>query len=305
MSFGVFRITGTSLASWRYLFLIEGCATVAIVPFLFWLFPASPEHCRFLSKEEKEIAVYRIQTDSSSVLNEEFSFREGLKIFKHPTTWVYIFLEFCVGVPLQGTQGWLNQIIKRLGYGKLKTNLWTVAPNVVGAVVLILLSIASDKTRLRFPFVVLGFLITFIGFIVYVTIPHFVAHHGVAYFSCFLMVAGAAAPSVLLDAWFNNNTADENRRIVLTSFAVPCSNLMGIVTSNIFVNSEAPEYIPALSVCAAFGGAGIILATCLGLWMVYDNRKRDARQGIKIKAQDIPSSRLKDGPAFEDFRWQI
>lgn len=305
LSFGLFRITGTNLASWRYLFLVEGCATIAIVPFVFWLLPASAEHCLFLDKSEQEIAHHRIQVDSSAIVNEPFKLREALKIFNHPTTWVYILIEFCVGIPLQSVQNFLNQIIKRIGYGKLETNLHSVYPNITGAVVLVLLSWGSDKTRLRFPFIAFGFLLTFIGFMVYVSLPNFDQHHDVAFFATFLMVWGASAPSVILDAWFNNNIADENKRILLTSVAVPCSNLMGVVSSNMFINADAPEYIPALSVSAAFGGLGIILTIGMGCWMMYDNKRRDARQGVKLRAQDIPSSRLRDGPASPTYRWFI
>lgn len=114
---------------------------------------------------------------------------------------------------------------------------------------------------------------------------------------------GTSAPSVLLDTWYNNNTANEGRRVVLTSIAVPLANLMGVVSSNIFRKQDAPKYLPALITTASFGGVGIVLTLCLGLWMMADNKKRDRLQGVHIKARDIPTEYLKDGPACDDFRW--
>ena len=78
---------------------------------------------------------------------------------------------------------------------------------------------------------------------------------------------------------------------------------MGVVASNIFRNQDAPKYAPALITTAAFGGAGILLTVALGLWMMFDNKKRDRRQGVCIKAKDIPSEYLNEGPASDDFRW--
>jgi hypothetical protein len=49
----------------------------------------------------------------------------------------------------------LPQIVSRLGYNKVKTNLYTVAPNIVGAVVLLVLAFSSDYARIRFPFIAL------------------------------------------------------------------------------------------------------------------------------------------------------
>jgi len=91
--------------------------------------------------------------------------------------------------------------------------------------------------------------------------------------------------------------------MLLTSIAVPVSNLMGVVSSNIFRNQDAPKYLPALTTTAAFGGTGLLLTLALGAWMMVDNRRRDRRQGVSLKAQDIPTERLREGPASVDFRW--
>jgi hypothetical protein len=208
----------------------------------------------------------------------------------------------CLGVPLQSVSLFLPQIVGRLGYDKIKTNLYTVAPNIVGACVLLILAFVSDYTRLRFPFIALGFLLTFIGFIIYATID--VEHSlTVAYFACFMMTWGTSAPSVLLSTWYNNNVADENRRVTLTSVGVPLANLMGVVSSNIFRPQDAPQYIPALATTAAFGACGCLCAGLLGVYMVVDNKRRNARQGVNLSARDVSTEKLRDGPKNPEFRW--
>jgi hypothetical protein len=213
-------------------------------------------------------------------------------------------IEICLGVPLQSVQLFLPVIISRLGFSTVKTNLYTVAPNVSGAVMLLILAFASDLTRLRSPFIAAGFLFTFIGFIIYATIDVLSDIH-VAYFACFMMTWGTSAPSVILDVWYNNNIADENRRVMLTSVGVPVANLMGVVSSNIFRNQDAPKYIPALATTAAFGAMGFVLTLLLGAWMIVDNKNRDRKQGVTIKAKDISTALLRDGPAAPEYRWFI
>lgn len=78
---------------------------------------------------------------------------------------------------------------------------------------------------------------------------------------------------------------------------------MGVVSSNIFLNQDAPKYIPALATTAAFGGMGLLLTLFLGSYMMVDNQRRDRRQGVKLKVRDIPTEELRDGPASERFRW--
>ena len=108
---------------------------------------------------------------------------------------------------------------------------------------------------------------------------------------------------MILDVWYNNNIADENKRMMLTSIGVPVANLMGVVSSNIFQAKDAPKYMPALITTAAFGGCGCFLTLLLGAWMVIDNKRRDARDGRKVKAIDIPSELLAAGPDSPNYRW--
>jgi MFS family permease len=302
LAFGVFHIHTGSLANWRYLFIIEGSCTVLFSVFAFWYLPHSAADAYFLNDEEKKLATLRMQLDSSAVVNEKLNIRQAFTIFKHPTSWAILAIEICLGVPLQSVTLFLPQIVARLGYSTVKTNLYTVAPNVSGAVMLLILAFASDYSRWRFPFIAAGFIFTFIGFMIYVSIDVLNELH-VAYFACFMMTWGTSAPSVLLDVWYNNNIADEGKRVVLTSFGVPLANLMGVVSSNIFQNKDAPKYLPALATTAAFGATGAILTLCLGAWMLIDNNRRNSRQGVKLDVRDIPTERLRDGPASPEFRW--
>lgn len=186
LSYGVFQIHSGSLKNWRYLFIIEGSCTILFSIFSFWYLPHSAADASFLNEEEKKLAFYRMQIDSSSIVNEKFDLKESFKIFKHPTSWAILAIEICLGVPLQSVTLFLPQIVSRLGYSTVKTNLYTVAPNISGAVMLVILAFASDYTKWRFPFVAAGFLFTFIGFIIYVSIDVLHQKH-VAYFACFMM----------------------------------------------------------------------------------------------------------------------
>jgi MFS family permease len=186
LAFGVFHIHTGALPDWKYLFVIEGSCTILVSVFAFWYLPHSSADATFLSEEEKKLAFNRMRLDSSSIVNEPFNFKESFKIFKQPTSYVILAIEICLGVPLQSVQLFLPQIIGALQYSTVLTNLYTVAPNVSGAVVLLLLAFASDYTRWRFPFIAAGFMFTFIGFMIFVSIDVTSELH-VAYFASFMM----------------------------------------------------------------------------------------------------------------------
>lgn len=124
LSFGVFQIK-SSLLVWRYLFIIEGACSVLFSFFAYWYLPRSAAQAKFLNIEEKALAFHRVQVDSSSVVQEDFRFKEAVKIFKHPTTYAFLMIEICLGVPIQSVGLFMPQIIQRLGYDTVKTNLYT------------------------------------------------------------------------------------------------------------------------------------------------------------------------------------
>jgi len=132
LAVGVFRITDTPLYPWRFLFLIEGALTFLFAIFAFFYLPRSAASARFLNESEKQLAYHRIQVDSSSVVNERFNLRESLKIFRYPSTFAFLAIEICLGVPLQSVSLFLPQIVARLGYSVIKTNLYTVSTSNSG-----------------------------------------------------------------------------------------------------------------------------------------------------------------------------
>jgi len=268
----------------------------------YWWLPKNAYEAKFLNEDEKRLAFTRIQIDSSSTPGAKYVFKDSISIFKEPTSYAFLAIEICLGVPIQSVALFMPQIIQRITKETIKTNLYTVAPNVSGAAMLLILAFASDFARIRFPFIALGFILSFIGFILYATID--LDHQlKVGYYACFMMTWGTSAPSVLLSTWYNNNIADEGRRVTLTSVGVPLANLMGVVSSNIFRPQDSPDYIPALVTTAVFGATGSVIALSLGTYMIFDNARRNRKQGVNTTARDVSTELLKEGPKSPDFRW--
>ncbi|KAJ3758670.1 major facilitator superfamily domain-containing protein [Lentinula raphanica] len=302
IAFGVFQINNPHHHSWQYLFWIEGSGTVTFALFAFFWLPRSSDTWWILTEEEKAVARRRILEDSSSEINEKFSFREAFQPFKNPLYWVWALISLSLGVPLASVNNFLPQIVASLGYSTVKTNLFTVAPNIVGTVALLVLTFSSDYFRERSIHVAIPLAVSLSGFVVLGCIDP-IAHRGVAYFACFLLTAGASAPSVLVATWYNNNTPQESRRAVVTAVMVALANASGLISTNVFRAQDEPKYVPALATSAAFGGLCLILVAGTGIWMRWENKRRDKAQGVVLTARDIPTETLSEGPLNPSFRF--
>ncbi|CAO1612609.1 unnamed protein product [Parajaminaea phylloscopi] len=303
IAYGVFHIKHPHLSGWKILFLIEGAATVAFAFFAYAVLPRNIKHVKFFSQREKEVALKRITLDSSASANEKLDIRDAFRPFVDWRYAVWALISLSFGIPLVSVNTFLPQIVQRLGYNKLKTSLYTVAPNVAGTVFLVIVTQSSDRFRERGLHICGCLVIGLVGWIVLAVVDPTNVHAN--YGAMFLVAMGAFAPSVLTATWYSNNTASESHRAVLAAVMVAVANSAGLVSTNIFRAEWSPKFTPSLAISA--GAAALCLVTCL-TWTTYmriDNRRRNRRLGTPgRRPQDVSTKALAGGWASEEFLWQ-
>ncbi|KPM39235.1 putative transporter [Neonectria ditissima] len=302
ISYGVFQIQGTRLQGWQWLMLIEGILTVIVGAVAFFWLPGSPATAWFLTDEEKAAALARTLRDGSNKVDTKFSWKECYLSWKDWKFGLWCIINFTYPVAFATTSNFLPQIVQRLGYSVIKTNLWTVAPNAVGFVVLLAVAKSSDYFHER-AFHIVGALVTsLIGMIILITID-VLNHKGVAYFACFLMASGAYIPSCLVQSWHNNNNLNESSRAATTGLLVGLGNFAGIMSAATFRTEYAPKYIPTLILTCCCNVIAIAGVLALGGWMKLENHRRNKAQGVSLRAQDVDTSELSEGEKSLKFRF--
>ncbi|KAL4892807.1 hypothetical protein BDV59DRAFT_193372 [Aspergillus ambiguus] len=209
ISFGVFQINYSPVHSWQWLFIIEGSMTLITDIVSFWWLPDNACSAWFLNDRERAAAKTRLLRDTSS---------ETWKDWKFP---IWCIITFTYPVAYATAMNFFPRIVQRLGYSVVKTNLWTVAPNLVGAVVLLCVPKSSDYFRERMFLIIFSLVLS-------------------------LVAAGAYIPSCLVHAWHNNNNVHENSRAANTGFFVGLGNIAGVLSAATFRTEYAPKYIPTL-----------------------------------------------------------
>ncbi|KAJ6092960.1 hypothetical protein N7486_008249 [Penicillium sp. IBT 16267x] len=212
ISFGVFQINNSAVKGWQWLFIIGGSMTLITGILGFFLLPDTPQKAWFLDDRERKAATARMLRDSSSEVSTNFNWKACHTV------------EFTFPVAYATAMNFFSLIVERLGFSTVKTNLWTVAPNLVGAC-----AKSSDFFRERTFHIVFSLAISLIGMVILAAID-VLNNKGVAYFACFLMAAGSYIPSCLIHAWHNNNNVNENSRAANTGFFVGLGNLAGVLS---------------------------------------------------------------------------
>ncbi|WVR08368.1 hypothetical protein IAU60_005423 [Kwoniella sp. DSM 27419] len=275
LSYGVFQIESGSLHGWQYLFLIEGGATFLVAVAAAFALPKSAQDAKFLSTEEKRLAQWRLLRDASVELNAKFQWRTFFSPVFEIRFWGY-------GTAGTVASNFLTIILQRFGYSVVKTNLWTVAPNIFAAVCLGVSSYLSDRLRTRSWFLMGALSMTFTGCVV------------LAYFACFLIAGGAFTPSVIFHVWHQNNDVSMDSRGFRVAALTMFANSGGIVSANIFLAEFAPKLLEGIAISLVFG---------MRTYWARVNSTRNKQQGVEWTSRDVPTEALAAGPADPRFRY--
>ncbi len=73
---------------WRWIFIIEGSATVVLSAVSYWLVPDWPETAKFLSSYEREMLVRRLAEDAGGAKMSKWSKSTSRRIFGDLKIWL-------------------------------------------------------------------------------------------------------------------------------------------------------------------------------------------------------------------------
>ncbi|KAI1105475.1 MFS general substrate transporter [Jackrogersella minutella] len=282
LAFAIAKMDGIGdLEGWRWIFILEGLATIIIAAASFFLLYDFPETATFLTPKEREFVVFRLKYQgrlrgkelgcAPVAQAEDFHWRYVLAAFKDWQIWVNIFVYWGVVCPLYGISFFLPTIIKNLGYSSSTAQLMTVPIYITAAILSVLFGYVSDRVGKRSPFIIAFLLMMIVGFSMCIssTNPR-VVYGGVFVVACAIY---PAFPGVI--TWLANNLAGSYKRSSGIALQIGIGNLGGAMASNFYRQKDSPRYILGHGLELAFIGAGLIAALILVIGYNTINKKRD------------------------------
>ncbi|KAI1652879.1 MFS general substrate transporter [Daldinia decipiens] len=286
LAFAIAKMDGVgNLEGWRWIFILEGIATIIVAIIAFFVLYDFPETASFLTEKEREFIVFRLKyqgqlqgKESPHVAQaEEFEWKYVLAAFKDWQIWVNLFVYWGIVCPLYGISLFLPTIIRNLGYSSSTAQLMTVPIYITAAILAIVFAFISDRVGKRSPFIISFFLIMIVGFSMCVssTNPR-VVYGGVFVVACAIY---PAFPGVV--TWLSNNLAGSYKRSAGMAIQIGIGNLGGAMASNFYRQGDSPQYILGHGLELGFISVGVIAAVIQAIAYTSINKKRDRimRQG--------------------------
>jgi len=290
--------------SWRMIFAIEGIITIGLALIGFLTLTDRPETARWLSDEEKRLAIARVKSErvGTTVVLDKIDSRKLMRGIFCPLTLSTALIFLLNNITVQGLAFFAPTIVRTI-YANASTvqqQLYTVPPYVVGAFFTVAFPLLSWRFDRRQIVIVLSAPMVMVGYCMFLGSQD----QSVRYGATFLIASSAFVLGPLSNAQVSANVVSDTARSAGIGMNVMCGNIGGLIAGWSFLPWDAPDYHIGNGLNLATASMILILSTATLLWMKMDNKKREDRD-IDNELRGLTPQQVEDldwkHPAF---RWR-
>ncbi|KAI1213912.1 MFS general substrate transporter [Annulohypoxylon truncatum] len=269
------------LSNWRWVFILEGIATILIGILAFFCITDFPREAKWLSPEERTFILNKTKTNESRVI--PVTAKDVFAFLRTPKAWLGAIMYFSVLVTSYSLSYFTPTIIQTLGYSTIETQLHSVPPFASAFGLAIVLAYLSDKVRMRSPFIFFGLALLITGLSILIT-THGSSHFSAEYAGICLTAMGSFGIGGMIICWYVMNLQGHVERSIGTAWMIGFGNCGGIVATFLFVKKDAPYYHTGYTVCLSMGC--LCVAACAGYALHIWQRKK-AVAGIEKEGNEM------------------
>ncbi|PYH64927.1 MFS transporter [Aspergillus vadensis CBS 113365] len=255
------------LESWRWIFIIEGSATIFIALMAFFVLPNYPSNTPWLTQEERAVAEWRLIADAGQVNKDDKRWSYGFQMaFSDWRLYAFALIFLCIQVA-SATSNFFPAVVKTLGFSMVNTLLLTVPPYMVALAISIANNWSANQLRNSSFHAIWPLSVAIAGFII-------------------------AAATL--------NTGARIKRASVVAFVNAFGNLSQIFSSYFYPDSSAPQYVTAMAANSAFSLGAIVLAIFMRFVLLRANRRIERGESTVAEEMKGQSQREIAGVSDEE-----
>lgn len=281
------------LSAWRWIFIIEGIASVICGLATFFIMPDSPRlSSSFLTAREiryLEVRQYTIPGRRRHGQEAPPKGRQWKALLSVLTDWqmyLLVIVYLSSTGPNYALKFTMPKIIKGMGYQSSMAQILTIPPYTCGVLATIGSALIADRYTWRMPFALGSDLCILVAHaILYTYGPTQKAHIPECYFALCLACVGFYPIPPTLSAWLISNMAPQSKRATAIGYFVGLGNIGGIFGSFVYRESEAPRYPSGYATAFSLASAGILSSMMLEFSYKRINDRRAQLSDDAIRTQ--------------------
>ncbi|KAH7915560.1 major facilitator superfamily domain-containing protein [Hygrophoropsis aurantiaca] len=271
-------------AAWRWLFYIEGGITIFIAICAIFILPDFPHNTRWLTPEERELAITRLQEDLVLDTEEDINASpvKGLRMALADWKVWWFAIAAISQLIAQSFFIFFPTLSATMGFDTTVSLLLCAPPWVFTALLAFAVSRYSDMKKNRFVFIAISEIVGIIGFIIAACSMNIAAR----YISLFLM-AQTYAGLVCFYAWMSNTfPRPPAKRAVAIAFINGFSQLGNVTGSYVWPSTWGPTYRNSLVICIANAVVFTVMCGVMSWHLTSLNKKlerEEAERGDNVR----------------------
>ncbi|KIW86568.1 hypothetical protein Z517_01966 [Fonsecaea pedrosoi CBS 271.37] len=285
-----------SLRTWRMIFVLEGTITCGLGLLSFFTLTDRPETARWLTVEEKDLAIARVKSErpSSTSVLDGFNKDKLLRGILSPVTLTTAIIFGLGNITAQGLAFFAPTIVKSIypHHSVVSQQLHTVPPYIVGASFVLILPYLSWKTGRYLVYYIVALPFTICGFAIFLGTQNANARYG----ATFLVASSAFLFGALSNALISANVISDTSRSAAIGTNVLLGNIGGLIATWSYLPFDGPNYPIGNGLNLAAISSCLVLSVLLLIWMQRDNIKRSTQ-----KTSDASELSIKE---LQDLDWQ-
>lgn len=155
----------------QIIFLFFGVVTVFVAALMFYWMPDSPTEARFLTDDDKVIAIERLRDNQMGIMSREWRYPHFFEALLDLKTWFWVLMIFCISVPSSGISTFGPQILQTVLSDPKLTTLMNMPVGVCHVIAVAGSSYLSMKVALKGPIIVALCIPPIIGLSIFLAVP--------------------------------------------------------------------------------------------------------------------------------------
>ncbi|KAI9020218.1 major facilitator superfamily domain-containing protein [Phycomyces nitens] len=272
LGYGLLQIKDGGLESWKWMFIIEGLPSILISPFVAWYLPDTPATAKFLTSDERQLAVRRIAQDAGPAHDESWSWMQVASVFMDWKTYVFTVIYILGTVPLQGIVLFLPSIISNMGtWSDPVVQLLTIPPYIMAFLGIRFMAHCSGNYFDASTHMIGINIILMVGFLILMFAP--VSNVAANYVGACIVTITVYANAAVKAPWFNSNYGGLTRRAAASAIIVSVGTVGGAIGGQIYY--DPPTYFAGNTIAFSCVGAQTIAVIVARILLSRENKRRE------------------------------
>ncbi|UKZ77077.1 hypothetical protein TrVFT333_004795 [Trichoderma virens FT-333] len=291
---------GFSIAPWKAIFVFTGVLTSTVGIVFLFIMPDNQLNARFLTKEERVLAIQRIKVNEQGIGNKHFKWYQVKEAVLDPAIWGFVFYALVADIPNGGISNFFSQLIVSFGYTPEQSLLYGTPGGAVEVVALLLCGYLGDRLGSRILVCMSGLVVAMIGVIMIVAIP---LDKPAGRLAGYYLTQASPTPFVALLSLISTNVAvGWTKKTTVAAMYLVAYCVGNIIGPQTFRPKDAPEYRPAEITILVCWAACLVDLVFIWWWYRRQNIKKSLVRAdpsyTKVENQEFLDMTDKENPEF-------